>query len=84
MLSMQYSADDGLSGTVLIYKRAEVTNTEYTLFLNGLNTAAEYELYDIDNPDKVYTMKGVELMNYGLTLPLPEGEKAIIIMFTAK
>ena len=84
MLAMQFSTEDASSGMALIYKRAEVTNTEYTLFLNGLNTSAEYELYDIDNPDKVYTMKGVELMNYGLTLPLPEGEKAIIIMFTAK
>jgi hypothetical protein len=79
---MQFSTEDASSGMALIYKRAEVTNTEYTLFLNGLNTATEYELYDIDNPDKVYTMKGVELMNYGLTLPLPEGEKAMIIMFS--
>ena len=29
-------------------------------------------------------MEGIELMNYGLTLPLPEGEKAMIIMFEAE
>lgn len=81
ILAMQFSTDDASSGMALIYKRANVTDTEYTLFLNGLKTATEYKLYDIDNPDKVYTMEGIELMNYGLTLPLPEGEKAMIIMF---
>ncbi len=81
MLAMQFSTEDASSGMALIYKRANVTDTEYTLFLNGLKTATEYKLYDIDNPDKVYTMEGIELMNYGLTLPLPEGEKAMIIMF---
>ena len=83
MLAMQFSTEDASSGMALIYKRANVTDTEYTLFLNGLKTATEYKIYDIDNPDKVYTMEGIELMNYGLTLPLPEGEKAIIIMFEA-
>lgn len=81
MLAMQFSTEDASSGMALIYKRANVTDTEYTLFLNGLYTAKEYKLYDIDNPEKVYTMEGIELMNYGLTLPLPEGEKAMIIMF---
>ena len=81
MLAMQYSTDDASSGMALIYKRANVKDTEYTLYLNGLHTATKYKLYDIDNPEKVYTMEGIELMNYGLTLPLPEGEKAMIIMF---
>lgn len=83
MLAMQFSTEDATSGMALIYKRANVTDTEYTLKLNGLKTATEYKLYDIDNPEKVYTMEGIELMNYGLTLPLPEGEKAMIIMFEA-
>lgn len=82
MLAMQFSTEDARSGMALIYKRADVKDTEYTLFLNGLYTAKEYKLYDIDNPEKVYTMEGIELMNYGLTLPLPEGEKAMIIMFS--
>ncbi len=84
MMAMQYSTEDATSGMVLIYKRANVTDTEYTLYLNGLHTATNYKLYDIDNPEKVYTMEGIKLMNYGLTLPLPEGEKAIIIMFEAE
>ncbi|MBE6749029.1 MAG: alpha-galactosidase [Ruminococcaceae bacterium] len=84
MLAMQFSTDDASSGMALIYKRSEVTDTEYTLYLNGLHTATKYKLYDIDNPEKVYTMEGIELMNYGLTLPLPEGEKAMIIMFEAE
>ena len=84
MLAMQFSTEDASSGMALIYKRADVKDTEYTLFLNGLKTATEYKLYDIDNPEKVYTMEGIELINYGLTLPLPEGEKAMIIMFSAE
>ena len=84
MMAMQFSTEDASSGMALIYKRANVKDTEYTLYLNGLHTATKYKLYDIDNPDKVYTMEGIELMNYGLTLPLPEGEKAMIIMFEAE
>ncbi len=84
MLAMQFSTEDATSGMALIYKRANVTDTEYTLYLNGLKTATTYKLYDIDNPEKIYTMEGIELMNYGLTLPLPEGEKAMIIMFEAE
>ena len=41
----------------------------------------KYEIYDYDNLGKVYTMEGIELMKYGLTLPLPKGEKAMRIMF---
>ena len=84
MLAMQFSTEDASSGMALVYKRSEVTDTGYTLYLNGLKTATKYKLYDIDNPEKVYTMEGIELMNYGLTLPLPEGEKAMIIMFEAE
>jgi hypothetical protein len=84
MMAMQFSTEDATSGMALVYKRANVTDKEYTLYLNGLHTATKYELYDIDNPEKVYTMEGIELMNYGLNLPLPEGEKAMIIMFEAE
>lgn len=84
MHAMQFSSDDALSGCALIYKRANVNDTEYTVRLNGLVTSATYEIYDIDNPGKVYTMSGEELMGDGMTIALPEGEKAIILMFNAK
>ena len=84
MHSMEFITEDATKGTALIYKRSEVTDTEYTLKLNGLKTATTYKLYDIDNPEKVYTMDGADLMNNGITLPLPEGQKAIIIMFSAQ
>ncbi len=84
MHAMQYSAKDGLSGTAFIYKRPEVKDTEYTVKLNGLARAATYEIYDFDNPQKIYTMTGDELMTDGLTLPLPDGEKAIILMYSSK
>ncbi len=83
MLAMQYSDDDALSGTALIYKRADVKDTEYTVKLNGLIPSQSYNIYDIDYPEKVYGMTGEELMNEGITLTLPEGEKAVILMYNA-
>ncbi len=83
MLAMQFSTKDALSGTALIYKRSEVKDTEYTVKLNGLVTSKTYKVYDIDKPETVYTLTGEELMNKGLTIKLPEAEKAIILMFNA-
>ena len=83
MLAMQFSSKDALSGTALIYKRAKVTDAEYTVKLNGLISDKTYSVYDIDTPETVYTLSGEELMNNGLKLNLPEGEKAIILMFAA-
>lgn len=84
MLAMQYSTEDALSGTALIYKRAEVTDTEYTVKLNGLISLQTYTVYDTDYPETVYTLTGEELMNDGITLTLPDGEKALILMYTAQ
>ncbi len=84
MHAMQFSSDDALSGTALIYKRSEVTDSEYTVKLNGLIPSAAYSVYDIDAPETVYTLSGEELMSSGLTLSLPEGEKAMILMFSAE
>ena len=83
--AMEFTTEDALSGTALIYKRANVKDTEYTVKFNGLKTATDYKIYDIDNPEKVYTMSGIDLMQEGLTIPLPEeGQKAIILMFEAE
>ena len=84
MLAMQFSSRDALSGTALIYKRSQVKDTEYTVILNGLVSSKTYSIYDIDNPEKIYTMSGEKLMNEGLTLNLPDGEKAVILMFSAE
>lgn len=83
MLAMQFSTDDALAGTALVYKRSEVKDTEYTVRLNGLIPSQSYNVYDIDNPETVHTLTGEELMNEGMTLDLPEGAKAIILMFAA-
>lgn len=82
--AMEFVTEDALSGTALIYKRAKVNDTEYTVKLNGLIEAKTYKVYDIDNPEKVYSLSGKELMSDGITLPLPEGQKAIILMFSAE
>ena len=84
MLAMQYSDDDGLSGTALIYKRADVSDSEYTVKFNGLVAEKCYDVYDIDNPEKIYSVTGNELMDKGLTIALPDAEKAIILMYNAK
>lgn len=84
MLAMEFVSDDALSGTALIYKREKVKDTEYTVKLNGLISSKTYKIYDIDNPDTIHTFTGEELMTNGLTLPLPEGAKAIILMFNAE
>lgn len=84
MHAMQYSSDDGLSGTAFIYKRADVTKNEYKVKLNGLVMSETYSVYDIDSPEKIYTLTGEELMNNGLTISLPDGEKAIFLMYSAQ
>ena len=81
--AMQFSAENALSGTALIYKREKVSDTEYTVKLNGLVASKTYKVYDVDKPETVYTLTGEKLMNEGITLKLPEGQKAIILMFNA-
>ena len=82
--AMEFVNEKATAGTVLIYKRTNVKDTEYTIYFNGLKTATNYKIYDIDNPEKFYTEEGIHLMNYGLTIPLPEGQKAIVLMFEAE
>ena len=84
MHAMQYSTHDGLAGTALIYKRSEVTDKEYNIKFNGLVPSKTYNVYDIDNPEKIHTVTGEELMNEGLTINLPDGEKAIFLMYNAQ
>ncbi len=81
ILAMQFSAEDGAKGEALVYKRSEVTDTDYTLKLNGLDPEKTYKIYDYDSPEKIQEISGEELMTNGFSIPLPEGEKAIIIMF---
>ena len=84
MHATQYSTDDALSGMALIYKRADVSDKEYTVNFNGLIPSQTYNVYDYDAPDTVYTLTGEKLMDEGLTIDLPEGEKAIILMYNAQ
>ncbi len=82
ILAMQYSSDDALSGTAFVYKREKVKDTEHVLKLNGLVKDNEYEVYSIDEPEKIYRMSGEKLMSDGIKLSLPEGKKAFVIMFS--
>ena len=62
----------------------DVTDGEYTVRLNGLEEGTVYSVYDYDKPGTVYEMTGKELMTNGITLTLPDGEKAFIIMFNSQ
>lgn len=81
MHAVEFISTDGKEGTALVYKREDVLSNNYTVKLNGLVPDAEYEIYDIDAPDKVYTLSGESLMSEGLETELPDGEKALIFMF---
>lgn len=84
MLAMQYSDYAAQNGMALIYKRADVSDSEYTVRLNGLDPESVYKVYDYDSPEKVLELTGENLMSDGIRLTLPEGEKAFIIMFSSK
>ena len=82
ILAMQYSQPDGAYGEALIYKRADVRADNYTLIFNGLDPEKKYNVYDYDNPDSVKKVSGKDLMETGYDIALPEGEKAVIIMYS--
>lgn len=84
ILAMQYSDYSAQNGMALVYKRADVTESEYTVRLNGLDADTVYSVYDYDTPENVFELTGEKLMSEGIKLELPEGEKAFIIMFSAK
>lgn len=84
ILATEYTTDDGYGGVAFIYKRSGVNDNSYTLKLNGLDGSVFYNVWDIDSPENVQLVSGSELMHEGIEIPLPEGEKAIIIMFSAK
>lgn len=84
MLSMQYMSEDGADGTVLVYKRSGVNRNEYTVTLNGLHPDAQYEIIDFDGVIETKMYTGSELMSEGLTIPMPDGEKAIILNINKK
>ncbi|MBR0348273.1 MAG: alpha-galactosidase [Clostridia bacterium] len=84
MLAMQYSDYSAQNGMALVYKRADVSENEYTVKLNGIDPETVYSVYDYDTPENIFEMTGTQLMTNGIRLTLPEGEKAFIIMFSAK
>lgn len=82
-LAMQFDTDAS-EGVALIYKRENVTDSNYTLVLSGLKADATYVLYDYDNPDTKYELKGSELMSSGFELEINETPKAVIICYSVK
>ncbi|MBR2413505.1 MAG: alpha-galactosidase [Clostridia bacterium] len=84
MLAMQYSDYEAENGYALVYKRVDVKEKTFTLKFNGLQPDTIYTVSDYDNADFTVTATGVELMENGINIDLPDGRKAMIFMFSAK
>jgi len=79
-LAMQFGNEN--VGAAMIYKRENVADGTYKLFLNGLDENADYTLTSIDNDMKAVTKTGKELMNNGLTVFVKDTPKCEIIKYT--
>ena len=77
--AMQFG--DAESGSVLIYKHADVKETSYAVRFSGLDETALYTVTDIDVPDAALKLRGADLMAGDCSVPLPEGRKAIVLRY---
>lgn len=82
-LAMQFD-NNAQSGTALIYKRENVSESTYMLKLSGLKADKMYEYYDYDNPNVKHEKSGKELMTSGVELKIEETPKAVIIIYNVK
>ncbi len=80
ILAMQFG--DKSEGAAIIYIRENTNKDDYVLRLNGLQSSAEYEINDIDNPAFSQTVTGDKLMSDGIALKITERPKAIIIKYS--
>lgn len=80
ILAMQFG--DKSEGAAIIYIRENTNKDDYVLRLNGLQSGAEYEINDIDNPAFSQTVTGGKLMSDGIALKITERPKAIIIKYS--
>lgn len=81
-LAMQFDKD-AAEGMALIYKRENVSDSKYTLRLNGLQPDITYELYDYDTPEVKITLTGETLMTDGFEITINETPKAVIMVYKA-
>ena len=77
--AMQYGTEQ--EGMALIYKRENVTETSYTLRLNGLEPEAVYTVWDYDAPQARQTVSGSRLMDTGVTVSVQDAPKAVIMLY---
>ncbi len=82
ILAMQFGDSD--EGAAVIYKRENVKTSEFRLALNGLSLDKEYEIYDIDSPDDVKTVRGSVLMTEGVVISIADSPKAAIVNYRLK
>ena len=79
-LAMQFGDEN--EGIALIYKRDNVTDSEYRLVMNGLSPEKSYTVYDFDGVIPSVTKTGDELMSEGITLQINDTPKAVIMQYS--
>ncbi len=79
VLAMQFGS--GSEGAAVIYKREKAPDKTYTLRFSGLDPDAEYEITDIDAPDKPLTLSGAKLMSEGIITAINESPKAAVFKY---
>ena len=80
--AFQYDKD-GLEGTALIYRRPETVEDSYLMKLNGLRPNETYVIYNSDDRSETYTATGEDLMNNGVSIPMPDARSYKVMMYGA-
>jgi alpha-galactosidase len=80
-LAMQYNDPQEGSGIVLAFRREDSGISKIITSLNGLDSNARYNVWDIDT-GKTTTILGSKLMNLGLTITIDEQPGAVILKYT--
>lgn len=79
-LAMQYNDPQESSGIILAFRREYSGTQDIKVLLNGLESGAQYRVWDIDtNADVVKS--GSALMNSGLTITIPVQPGAVILKY---
>ncbi len=78
-LSFSFGNED--KGFAVIYKRENNTETEFTVRLSSLDTNADYEVTDFDNPGETIIKPGKELMNRGVKTFINTGRRAAVYTY---
>ena len=83
-LAMQYSSFDANEGFAVVYKREMITDNSTVLKLNGLEENVTYVVKDFLSDSVLTEVTGLQLMENGVSVNLPENPDAAVITFAVK